>query len=280
MDDPTLEEIHVFPSPLVKILEPSSEVLSLDVTQLQEESNKALWHLLATRCSIDTHWRKQVSESGKALHKNESETTKAIKEAKALCACTIWDVETHQTVLISKGKVWHTGHIKEVEDNCACTLAEAENCCSTAIREAESWVTFKPCSIQQSHAKDIQCLEAEAIKEERRNHLTFLATCGTALRASPPKAHGRMVTPLPPSTRKYSYICPAEPSPGDIPSWTGTCPTGSSFLCLSSDQTLTLVSVVAQLARLGGASVPIWDYLKSDYQGATPFKVEGGDTLP
>ena len=49
-------------------------------------------------------------------------------------------------------------------------------------------------SIQQSHAKDIQCLEAEAIEEERRDCLTFLATCSTALRASPPQAHGIMVT--------------------------------------------------------------------------------------
>ena len=42
VDDPTLEEIHASPSPLVKTLGPSCEAPSLNVTQLQEEANKAL----------------------------------------------------------------------------------------------------------------------------------------------------------------------------------------------------------------------------------------------
>ena len=49
MDDPTLEEIHASPSPPVKTLGPSGNAPSLDVTQLQEEANKALGHLLVTR---------------------------------------------------------------------------------------------------------------------------------------------------------------------------------------------------------------------------------------
>ena len=133
MDDPTLEEIHASPSPPVKTPGPSSEAPSLDVTQLQEEPNKALGHLLATRPSINAHWRKQISDFGVAVHQNESETTEAIKEAKALCAHTIRDMETHWAVLISEAKVWHAACIKEIEDNCAHALAEAENCCSTAI---------------------------------------------------------------------------------------------------------------------------------------------------
>ena len=72
-----------------------------------------------------------------ALHQNESKTTEAIKEAKTLCAHTICDVETHQTVLISEAKVWHAALIKEIEDDCAHTLAEVENTCSSAIWDAE-----------------------------------------------------------------------------------------------------------------------------------------------
>ena len=119
-----------------------------------------------------------------ALCQNESETTKSMKEAKALYTCTIRDVETHQAALISKAKAWHATCIKEIEDNCGHALAEAENHCSTAIREAESHGASQACSIQQSHAKDIQCLEAEAIEEEGRDHLTSLTACGTALRPS------------------------------------------------------------------------------------------------
>ena len=196
MDDPSLKEIHASPSPPVETPGPSGEGPSLDVTQLQEVANKALGHLLVTRSSINAHQRKQVSDFGMALHQNESETIKTIKEAKALCAHTILDVETHQTVLISEAKVWHTTSIKEIEDDCTQALAEAENCCSTTIREAESRGASKAHSIQQSHARDIQHLEAEAIEEEGRDCLTFLATCSTALRASPPEAHGIMITPF------------------------------------------------------------------------------------
>ena len=196
MDDPTLEEIHASPSPPFKSLGPSHEAPSLDVTQLQEEANKALGHLLATRSSIDAHWRKQVSDFGVVLCQNESEIMEAIKEAKALCAHTIRDAEACWAGLISKAKVQHAACIKEAEANWAHTLAEAENHCPTAIMEAESQGTSQACSIQQSHAKDIQHLETEAIEEEKRDHLTFLSTCGTALRVSPPEAHGIMTTPF------------------------------------------------------------------------------------
>ena len=196
MDDPTQEEICTSPSPPVKTLGPSSEASSPGVTQLQEEANKAMGCLLATRSPIDAHQRKQVSDFGMALCQNESETTKAIKEAKALCAHTIWDAETHQTLLISKAKVWHATLIKEIGDGCTHALVEAENTCSTAIWDAESWGTSQAHSIQQSHFKDIQCLEVDAIEEEGRHHLAFLATCSTTLRASPPKAHGIMLAPF------------------------------------------------------------------------------------
>ena len=133
---------------------------------------------------------------GMALHQNGSETTKAIKEAKALCAQTIRNAEAWQAVLIHEAKVWHAACIKEAETNCACTVAEAENHCSTAIREAESQGASQACSIQQLHFKDIQHLEAEAIEEERRDCLAFLNACSTALSTSPPEAHGVMVTPF------------------------------------------------------------------------------------
>ena len=125
IDDPTLEQIHASPSLPVETPGPSSKAPSLDVTQLQEEANKPLGHLLTTRSSIDACWRKQVSNFGMA---------KAIKEVKALCAHTIRDAEAHKAALISEAEVQHATCIKEAEANCAHTLTEAENCCLTALR--------------------------------------------------------------------------------------------------------------------------------------------------
>ena len=194
MNNPTLEEIQASPSP-VETLGHSREAPSLDVTKLQEEANKALGLLLVTRSSIDAWWRKQVSDFGMALCQNELETTEAIKEVKALCAHTMQDVETHWTALISEAKVWHASCIKEIEDDCTHISAEAENCCSSAIHDAESQGASNAHSIQQSHTKDIQHLEVEAIEKEGRDCLAFLTACGTTLRANPPEAHGIMVTP-------------------------------------------------------------------------------------
>ena len=152
------------------------EAPSKNVAQLQEEANKALDCLLATRSSLDARWRRQVSHFGMALHQIESETTEAIKEARPLCAHTIWDVETHWMALISEAKVWHTTCLKGIGDKCSLALAEVENHCPTTIRKAESNNTSRTHSTQQSHAKAIQHLEAEVIEEEGKNCLAFLTT--------------------------------------------------------------------------------------------------------
>ena len=273
MDNPTLEEINGSPSHPVETPGPSSRASFLDVTQLQEEANKALGCLLAMRSTINAHWRKEVSNFGMALHQNEYEMVKAIKAVKALCAQTIRDMEAHCVALIIKAKVWHATCIKEAEADCAHTLAEAENSCSTAIREAESWGTSQAHSIQQSHAKDIQCLEAEAIEEEKRDCLSFLAACGTALRASPPEAHGIMVTPF------HLLLGNAPMSvllsiPQGYPLSTGTCHTDSSCLCHHSTWALTSVQAATQLTQLGRASILIGDHIQSDSCGAPHLKWE------
>ena len=51
------------------------------------------------------------------------------------------------------------------------------------------WCQTGP-SIQQSHAEGMQHLEAEAIKKEGKDHLSFLATCGAAIWVSPQRPWG------------------------------------------------------------------------------------------
>ena len=140
LDNLTLEEIYAPLSLLVETLGPGAGTLPGDVIQLQEEANRALGHLLLTRSSL------KVLDFDMALHQNESETTKAIKEAKALCACTIREAEAHQVMLMGEAEAQHATCIREAKANC--TIAEVENCCSMAIRKAESHGTKQACSIQ------------------------------------------------------------------------------------------------------------------------------------
>ena len=162
MEDPSLEEIPATSSPTARTPGPSSDAPPLDVAHLQEEANKALGDLLVTKSLIDAHWQKLVSDFGMTLWQNRSQTLESIKEAKAHCMYSIKEAEAH---------------------------------CSLAIWEVESWGSAQACSIQQSHAEDVQHLKEESLEEERRDQLNFLSTCQAALKASPPKFHGMLIAP-------------------------------------------------------------------------------------
>ena len=120
-----------------------------------------------------------------ALCQNEANATEAIKEGKVHCGATIREAKAH-----------HTSHIREAEANCVSIITEVEAHCTTDIRKAESHCVGHTCSIQQSHAEDMQCLEMEAMEKEGRDCLSFLAACGMVLQACPPEAHGVLMGPL------------------------------------------------------------------------------------
>ena len=160
MEDASLEEIPTPSSPTAEAPGPSSDVPPPDMAHLQEEANKALGDLLAIKSSLDAHQQKLVSEFGMALHQNDSETMESIKGAKAICALSIQEAETH---------------------------------CSIAIRETEAQRASQAGFIQQSHTKAIQHLEEESIEEEHMGQLNFLSICQATLQASPPKFHGVLV---------------------------------------------------------------------------------------
>ena len=251
----------------------------MNVAQLWEEANKALDHLLVTRYSLDARKKRQVSNFGMALHQIESDTTEAIKEVKALCACTTWDMETHLMALTSEAKVSHATCLKGIEDECSFALAEAENCCSTTIRQAESNSASRAHSTQQSHAKDIQHLEAEAIEEVGKDCLALLTACSATLRASPPEDCDIIVTP-------YHLLL------GNAPTSTLlSIPPGYPLLNGNLPHRL-LLSLPQQpldphpgpnsgtTCLTGWGPFPICGYLQSDPQGASPIQAEGGNASP
>ena len=159
MGEATLEEIPAAPLPTAETPGLSSGAPPTYAGHLQEEANKALWELLATKSSIDACQWKLVWELGMALCQNESQTIESIKEAKA-----IYDTA-----------------IKEAKATCACSIQEAETLCSMAIRDAEAQGASQPSSLQRLHAKSIQCLEEQAIEEESKSQLDLLSACQTTL---------------------------------------------------------------------------------------------------
>ena len=161
-----------------------------EVILLQEEMNRTMGHLLMTRSSLDAHQRKQVSDFETTLSQNKAKATEAIRDAKAYCKAAIREAEACCTTHSREAEAYHATHIRKAEAHCTTTIMEAEVCCATDIREAESHCVDHAHSIQQLHAEGMQHLEKEAMEQEGRDCLCFLATCGVALQTCPLEAHG------------------------------------------------------------------------------------------
>ena len=115
------------PSPTAETPGPSSSAPPTDASYLQEETNKALGELLATKSSINTHWQKLVWELGMSLCQNDFKTTESIKEAKAIC--------DHST---QEAKTLCSTTIKEAMATCTHSIQEAKTLCSKTVRDAEA----------------------------------------------------------------------------------------------------------------------------------------------
>ena len=188
-----------------------------------------------------------------------------------LCTCTTREAEACQVMFINEAKAGYATCIKEAKANCVFIIAEAENCCSMVIRKAESHSTRQAHSIQQSHAKGMQCLETEAIGEEGKYHLSFLATCGAALWASHPKDCGVLVTP-------FHLLLGMPPVHSTKHSPSIFCPTGSSSFCPCGTWALSPVQMATLLPKLDCIPSSIRSHPKSGPE--EPSHLKRRDEMP
>ena len=134
--------------------------------ELQENANKALKELLATKASTDACRQRTIWELGMELHQNESQATESIKEAKAICFWVTLDTKTACSVVVKEAKMTQN-HI----------IQEAKATCSPAIRDVEVQRASQVESLQREHGNIMQDLEMQVIWEENRSQADFLSTC-------------------------------------------------------------------------------------------------------
>ena len=171
MVEASLGEVPTTISPIAVALRSRNITLPADVGQLQEKANKALEELLAIKSSIDTHRQKAVQELGLDLCQNDSKTVESIKEAKAVCACALWEVKTI----------------------CSVAIREAGTICSAAIREAETQGASQAESLHRQHSEVIIHLKEQVIQKEGKSQVDFLSACQAALNTSPGELRGALV---------------------------------------------------------------------------------------
>ena len=223
-----------------------------EVVSLQEEMNRAMGHLLTTRASMDTHWRKQVLDFEMAICQNEAKATEAIREAKAHCGAVIREAETCCALTIREAEAQCTTTIREAEAHSSTTITEVKAHCAADIREEESHTVDYACFIQQSHGDDMQCLEMEAIEEEGKHCQSFLAACGMVLQVCLLEAHGVLMCPLQMLMGNMSLATFLS-----IPFQVSTAKEGSNFPpnCSGSTQALLWNQVATLFACLRGVFV-------------------------
>ena len=105
MAEASLEGVPTTISPIVATTGSRSITPPADAAEFQENANKALEELLATKSSIDAHRQTAIWELGMELHRNESETADSIKEARAICSHVTLDVEALCFTTVKEAKV-------------------------------------------------------------------------------------------------------------------------------------------------------------------------------
>ena len=149
----SLEGVPTTISPIAMTTRSGSITPPADAAELWENANKALKELLATKASIDAHRQRAVWELGMELHQNESETTKSIKEARAICSHVTLDAKALCFTTVKGTKVTYAQTIKEAKTTQGCTIWEAEATCSMAIRDAKTHRASQAELLQRQHGK-------------------------------------------------------------------------------------------------------------------------------
>ena len=137
-----------------------------EVLQLKGQMNTALEWLLTTRATMDSHCRELELNAKLAMHMNEVQATKAIKEA---------EMQPHS----QDQRGWVAP-------------------CTTRIKEAEVCCTTNSCVLQQTHGESMLALkQCKAIAEEGWDCCAFVEASVVALLACLHlKPCGAMIYPL------------------------------------------------------------------------------------
>ena len=114
-------------SPIAATTRSGSVTPPADTAELWGNANKALEEWLAIKASIDTCRHRAVWELGIELHQNESEVTKSIREARAICSQVTLDAKALCFAVVKEAKaIW------------ACVTPDTKAQCFVTVKEAKT----------------------------------------------------------------------------------------------------------------------------------------------
>ena len=181
----SLESNHANISPTTAAYSSCSGNPSVDLTELQTDSNLATDHMLSVKRSTDLKRQQVVWELGLLLCQNEAKEATSIEKAKVVhsrevlnakvdCAKSVLEAKCNYRVAIQKAKTIRGNWFQESEIAYSKALGEA-----TAVRSSQS------VALHREHTRLMHELEEEAIREESKSHHTFHSACQAILHHAP-----------------------------------------------------------------------------------------------
>ena len=126
MTEASLEGIPTSISPIAVASRSKSITPLVDAMELQKNANKALEELLTTKASIDAHRWRAIWELGMELCQNESQATKSIKEAKAICSQVPLDAQITCSQVTLDAKTVHSWATSDANITYSVVVKEAK----------------------------------------------------------------------------------------------------------------------------------------------------------
>ena len=149
----SLEDIPANISPIALISGSNSTSISIDLTELCTNANKALYYLLSTKGSIDARNWRAVWDLSVMLCQNESQAATTVQEARTIHSQTALGIWTACSQSILEAKTGYLLAVKEAKTTRSHLLQEAEATCSKIICEAEAQKISQGVILHKEHGK-------------------------------------------------------------------------------------------------------------------------------
>ena len=168
-------------SPTMVAYSSHSESPAVDLTELQMDANLAVDHILSIKRSTDLKRQQIIWELGLQLCQSETDEAAANDRAKILHLQGILDTKVDCAKAVLEAKNSYRVAVQEAKTVWGNQFQEMEVVYSKALGENAVVRSSQSATIHWEHAKLMQELEEQALKEESRSQHDFLSACQASL---------------------------------------------------------------------------------------------------
>ena len=177
----SLESNPVNVSPIAAAYSYYSGSPMVDLTELQMDANLAADHMLSVKSSADLKRQQMIWELGVLLCQNGAKEAASNKKAKVVYSWEVLDAKVDCTKAVLEAKCNYRVVVQETKTIRGNQLQDLEIAYSRALGESAAMRSSQSVTLHREHARFMQELEEQAIREESKSCHDFLSTCQAIL---------------------------------------------------------------------------------------------------